>query len=100
MKGEALVKNNIGASTIAAKEFIPNAMVIGSIGLNRALDKKILVEAIKIGVKTPINNQDLAVPISKCLPGNININIAENPSASPNIRKVFNFSILIKRAMT
>ena len=99
MKGEELVKNTIGASTIAAKEFIPNAMLIGSTGLNRALDKKTLAEAIKIGVKTPTSNQDLATPISECLPGNINRNIAQNPSASPNIRKTFNFSILVKRAI-
>ena len=99
MKGEELVKNTIGASTIAAKEFIPNAMLTGSRGLNRALDKKTLVEAIKIGVKTPTSNQGLVIPTPKFFPGNINRNIAQNHSASQNIRKTFNFSILVKRAI-
>tara|TARA_B110000483_G_C17859580_1_gene413638 strand:- start:55 stop:441 length:387 start_codon:yes stop_codon:yes gene_type:complete len=99
MKGEELVKNTIGASTIAAKEFIPNAMLTGSRGLNRALDKKTLVEAIKIGVKTPTSNQGLVIPIPKFFPGNINRNIAQNPSNSPNVRKRLNFSILVERAI-
>ena len=99
MRGEVLVKNAIGASTKAAKEFIPNAMLIGSTDLNRTLDKKTLAEAIKIGVKTPTSNQDLAIPISKFFPGNTNRNIAQNPSNSPNVRKRLNFSILVERAI-